>query len=129
MDTFISRSYTYVLIGASSNEEKYGYKILENLLDAGFHVLPINPKGGQILGQKVYKNINEIAEGIDVVIFVVPPQVTKNIIEDVVSLGITKVWLQPGSESDEVIEFCDKHNIDCYHHACIMLEQLRYLAE
>jgi len=129
MDTFISRNYTYALIGASSNEEKYGYKILENLLDAGFHVLPVNPKGGQILEQKVYKNINEITEGIDVVIFVVPPQVTKNIIEDVVSLGVAKVWLQPGSESDDVIDFCDKHNIDCYHNACIMLEQLRYLVE
>lgn len=128
MNNFINRSYTYALIGASNNKEKYGYKVLENLLDADFHVLPVNLKGGKILGQKVYKNIGEIKDDIDVVIFVVPSQITENIIKDVLEQGITKVWLQPGSESDEVINFCEEHNIECYHSACIMLEQLKYVA-
>ena len=129
MNNFINKNYTYALVGASSNKEKYGYKVLENLLDAGFHVLPVNPKGGKILNQNVYKDVAEIPEKIDVVIFVVPPQVTEVIIKDVIALGITKVWLQPGSENDDVINFCVSHNIECYHNACIMLEQLRYLVK
>jgi predicted CoA-binding protein len=127
MNNFINKNYTYALIGASSNKEKYGYKVLENLLEAGFHVLPVNLKGGEIFGQKVYKNINEILENIDVVIFVIPSQIVEGIIEDVMNLGIKKVWLQPGSESKIVIDFCTQHNIDCYHSACIMLEQLKYI--
>ncbi len=127
MNTFINKKYTYALIGASANKEKYGYKVFENLLNAGFCVLPVNLRGGEILGQKVYKNISKISQKIDVVIFVVPPQVTKDIIEDVRELGISKVWLQPGSEDDGVINFCAKYNIECYHGACIMLEQLKYI--
>ncbi len=125
MNNFINKNYTYALIGASANEKKYGYKVLENLLDAGFHVLPVNPKGGKILNQNVYRDIAEISEKIDVVIFVVPPQVTEIVIKNVASLGIMKVWLQPGSENNDVIDFCASHNIECYHSACIMLEQLK----
>ena len=127
MQDIINKDYTYALIGASANKDKYGYKVLENLLDAGFKVVPINPKGGEILEQKVYKNINEVETDIDVAIFVVPPAVTEKVINDVVKLNIKKVWLQPGSESEKVIRFCDEHKIVCQHSACIMLEQLKYL--
>jgi len=127
MNNFINKNYTYALIGASSNKEKYGYKVLENFLDAGFHVLPINPKGGKMLNQKVYKSVSEISEGIDVAIFVVPPRVTESVIKDVLAIGVVKVWLQPGSESEAVIDFCADHNMECYHSACIMLEQLKYV--
>ncbi len=127
MKNIINKEYIYVLIGASANEEKYGYKILENLLDAGFNVIPVNPKGGEILGQKVYKNIEEIIDKVDVAIFVVPPAVTQNVIIDVAKHNIKKVWLQPGSESESTIEFCRDHDIECQHSACIMLEQLKYI--
>ncbi len=127
MENIINKEYTYALIGASANKKKYGYKVLENLLEAGFDILPINPKGGEILGQKVYKNINDITQNIDVVIFVVPPIVTQKVIIDVAKYNIKKVWLQPGSENDFVINFCKEHSITCQHSACIMLEQLKYL--
>lgn len=117
-----------MLIGASNNKEKYGYKVLENLFDADFNVLPINPKGGEILGQKVYKDINEITQKVDVAIFVVPPIITeKVIIIDVVKHNINKVWLQPGSESKFTIELCRDHDIECQHSTCIILEHLKYI--
>ncbi len=128
MNTIINKDYTYALVGASENEEKYGYKVLKNLLDAGFIVLLVNLKGGQILGQKVYKSLDEIIQLIDVVIFVVPPSVTEKVIADVKKHDIKKVWLQPGSENLSVINFCSDNNIECYHSACIMLEQLKYIS-
>ncbi|MEA3322994.1 MAG: CoA-binding protein, partial [Patescibacteria group bacterium] len=97
------------------------------LLDAKFTVIPVNPKGSEILGQKVYKNIDEITQKIDVAIFVVPPAVTEKVIIDVVKHNIKKVWLQPGSESEFTIEFCQNHDTECQHSACIMLEQLKYI--
>ncbi len=127
MENIINKKYTYALIGASNNEEKYGHKVLKNLLDAGFTVLPVNLGGGEILKQTVYRSIEEIEQKIDVVIFVVPPTVTEKLIKDVVQSNITKIWLQPGSENEKIIEFCEKNNIQCQHSACIMLEQLKYV--
>ena len=124
----IDQNLTYVVVWASNDPQKYGYKVLENLLDAGFKVFPINPRGGELLHQKVYKNISEISENIDIVIFVIPPKIGESVILDVMKKGVKLVWLQPGSESDEIIEFCKNNNIECYHSACIMLEQLKYLS-
>ena len=42
------------VIGASSNSEKIGYQVLNNVIKAGFagKIYPINPKDDEILGQK-----------------------------------------------------------------------------
>lgn len=123
----ISKDYAYAVVGASSNQEKYGYKVLRDLKEASYTVVPINPKGGKILGLKVYTSLKEYTESakaeIDVVIFVVPPQVTENVLKQVKELGIDKVWMQPGSESDEAIKFCEEKNIECISNSCIMVQR------
>ena len=111
MNNIIDKTYTYAVIGASSNEEKYGYKVLKHFVEAGFNVVPINPRGGEILKQKVYKKIDEVEQKIDVVIFVVSTDVMERVIYDVLKHNIKIVWLQPGSENNKVIDFCKEYDI------------------
>jgi len=119
----IDKNQTYAVIGASTDEKKYGYQVLKDLHDAGYKVIPINPKGGEILGLKVYPDIKNVPEKIDVAIFVVPPAVTESILPQVKALAIKKVWLQPGSESAAAIKYCQANGLDCAHDACIMIER------
>lgn len=119
----INKNFLYAVVGASNNEEKYGYRIFKDLLDAGYKVLPINPTEKEILGEKVYITLSEIKEKIDVVIFVTQPKITENVLEEVNILGIKNVWLQPGAQSDAAIEFCKKNTIKCIHDACIMIQR------
>ncbi len=119
----INKNYNYVVVGASENQEKYGFKVLADLKSAGYKVFPVNPKAGELLGLKVYKSLSEISKNIDVVIFVVPPKVGEQVILEVKNLGIKKVWLQPGSESQKIIDFCKENGIECIHNACIMIER------
>ena len=119
----IDKKNLYAVVGASNNEEKYGYKVFKDLLDAGYKVLPINPSEKEILGQKVYATLSEVKENIDVVIFVTQPIVTEKVLEEVKKIGIKNVWLQPGAQSDAAIQFCRKNNIECIHDACIMIQR------
>jgi len=126
---FLDKNYTYALVGASNDKSKYGYKILKNLLDANFNVIPINLKEKEILGRKVFKSLrhvldNYVLDKIDVVIFVVPPNITLDVLKEVKKAGITKVWMQPGSESKECVQFCLDNGIDCIHDMCIMVERV-----
>lgn len=122
-EKMIAADYAYAIVGASANVEKYGYKVLKDLTDAGYRVYPINPKGGEILGLRVCETLDDIGEEINVVIFVVPPAVTEKILPEVKTLGITKVWMQPGSESDAAILYCEENDMTCTHHACIMIQR------
>lgn len=119
----INKNNVYAVIGASKNSEKYGYKVFKDLKEARHKVFPINLKEKEILGVKIYKDIYGVKAKIDVVIFVVPPDVTRKILKDVKKLQIKNVWLQPGSESQEAIEYCVKNNIKCSHDACIMINR------
>lgn len=113
----------FAVIGASNNSEKYGYKVFKNLLDGGKPVVPINPKGGQLLGKTVYPSLPQaFAAGhqIKTVIFVVPPTASKEILPTLKDLGIELVWFQPGSADDAVITSCEREGLVCIHDACIM---------
>lgn len=121
--TLIDKKFSYAVIGASNDPTKYGHIILKDLLNAGYRAIPVNPKGESILGQKTYKSIYDIPERVDVAIFVVPPEVTENILHDIVKKGIKKIWMQPGSESDNTIAFCEKNGLEFVFGSCIMLQK------
>src|SRR5512136_2779808 len=62
------------VIGASHDQRKIGYKILDNILSGGYRgrVYPVNPKGGEILGLRGYRDVNEVEDEIDVASIAVP---------------------------------------------------------
>ncbi len=122
-EDFINKSYTYAVIGASNNPEKYGYKVLKSMKESGYTLIPINPKEENIQGIKAYKTLKTCNGKIDVVIFIVPPQVTEKVLEELNMLKIKKAWMQPGSESKKAISYCKTHDIECIHNTCIMLQK------
>lgn len=121
----IDKKYTYAVVGATNNEEKYGYKVLKDLADAGFKVLPINPKYDQVCGINAFNDLEEAQsqEKIDVVITIVPPKITETVVRKAHDLGIKNIWMQPGSESLVAEEFCKQNGMNLISNACIMIER------
>lgn len=111
----------FAVVGATDNPEKYGNQIVNNLKKRGYEVYPINPKLKQLEGMKCYVSLNEIPVKADVVDFVVPPGVTEAILKDCQRLGLCRIWLQPGSESEAAIAFCRENNLKVVHGVCVML--------
>ncbi len=120
----IDKKYTYAVVGASRDKSKYGFKVLKDLIDNGYKAVPVNPKAEKILNLKVYPDLLSIDKKIDVAVMVVPPKIVLGVLRQVKFLKINKVWLQPGSESKEALDFCAKNNIKCMHNACIMLAKI-----
>ena len=64
------------VIGASTNPEKLGYAVLDNLVSGGYiqegAVFPVNPKAEEILGLKAYPSVQEIPEAVDLAVIVIP---------------------------------------------------------
>lgn len=115
----------YAIVGSSNNKEKYGYKVTLNLKKRGFDIIPINSHESEILGIKAYKSLLEIEpkilSKIEKVIFIIPPNITLKVLQEVKSLQIKEVWFQPGSESEDAIKYCKENNIKYTSNSCIML--------
>jgi hypothetical protein len=111
------------LIGASNDSSKFGNQIYLDLRNKGYHIVPINPKENEIEGDKAYASIDMMDSLPDIVNFVVPPQITIKVAQKAIDLGITHLWFQPGSESDELEELLrENHDIKYLINSCIMVE-------
>jgi predicted CoA-binding protein len=94
---------TVAIIGASTNREKFGNKSVRAHAAQGYQVFPVNPKGGQIEGFQAYQSVSEIpVERLDRVSLYVPPAVGLTLLKQIADKGCDQLWLNPGSESDEL---------------------------
>jgi uncharacterized protein len=100
---------TVAILGASKDRSKFGNKAVRAYTAKGYTVYPINPKEAEIEGVKAYPSILDIPEkNVDMVSVYLPPQIGAKVIEDVAKMKPKEVWLNPGAESDELVEKGEK---------------------
>jgi len=121
--SLISKEDKVAVVGASRDRTKWGFKVYEYLKLEGFKVFPVNPHCEKIDNDKCYSGLEAISEKPDAVVTIVPYQVTEKIVEQCKNLEITKIWMQPGSESDSAIEFCKNNNIKIVANACFIIKK------
>ncbi|MGB8170750.1 MAG: CoA-binding protein [Chthoniobacteraceae bacterium] len=92
------------VIGASQDRRKYGNKAVRAYVESGYAVFPINPKEATIEGLKTYPSLNDIPEHVDFVSLYVPPAIGLKLLPDIAAIEPRELWLNPGSESDDLIE-------------------------
>jgi predicted CoA-binding protein len=119
---FVNRRL-WAIVGASQDRGKFGNRVFRSLRDAGYMVYPVNPKGGELEGSEVYPSLAELPQAPEVVDLVVPPAVTEQVVREAHRLGLTRIWMQPGAESQAAIDYCQEHGIQVVHNACAMVHR------
>jgi len=123
INEFLNKVNVFVVVGVSRESEKYGNKVYFDLKHAGYTVYAVNPNAIEISGDRCYPNLRNLPTLPDVVDIVVPPKITEKTVKECKALGIDKVWMQPGSESEEAIRFCIENDIKVLYDVCVMLER------
>lgn len=111
------------VVGASADQTKLGYIVLDNIIKYGYkgQVHPVNPKADEILGRKSYPRVTEIPGPVDLAVIVVPNRFVAGVMNDCGEKGvgaaiiITAGFREAGAEGRqmerEVIEVARKYNI------------------
>jgi len=111
------------VIGASHNEKKLGYGVLHNILQYGYpgKVYPINPKGGEILGLKVYPSVLGVPGSIDLAVIVVPAPLVAQVLEEcgqkgipgvvIITAGFREVGGEGMKEERRLVEITSRYGI------------------
>jgi predicted CoA-binding protein len=96
---------TIAILGASSDRTKFGNKAVRAHQQMGYTVYPVNPKGGEIEGLKAYRSLAEIPPGkLDRISVYLPPAIGLQMLPEITARGCDELWLNPGSDSEEVVE-------------------------
>lgn len=94
---------TVAIIGASSDRNKFGNKAVRAFREQGYQVYPVNPKEAEIEGLPAYKSIGDVPVRPEMVSVYVPPPVLFKLLPEIAKKGCDELWLNPGTESDEVL--------------------------
>jgi uncharacterized protein len=105
---------TVAILGASADRSKFGNKAVRAFLARGYTVYPVNPKGGEVEGLSVYKSLAEIPAEVklDRISVYLPPAVGVKAVPEIAARGCDELWLNPGSESDELVEAAEKQGLN-----------------
>jgi uncharacterized protein len=95
------KTKTIAVVGASNDESKAANEIPRYLQRQGFRIVPVNPRGGEILGERAYASLTDVDVPVDVVDVFRPSEETPDIARDAVTIGAKVLWLQLGIESEE----------------------------
>lgn len=96
---------TIAIIGASADRHKFGNRAVRAYKLQGYEVFPINPKEKLIEGLPVYSSILDVPrDQFDIVSLYVPPEIGAKVLPDVARKKVGELWLNPGSDSPELID-------------------------
>ena len=96
---------TIAIVGASNDRAKFGNISVRAHLAEGYSVYPINPAGGVIEGEPVFKSLGDLPPEVELdrVSMYVPPRVGMKLLDDIASKGCEQLWLNPGTATDELV--------------------------
>lgn len=105
---------TVAILGASADRSKFGNKAVRAFLAKGYIVYPVNPKGGEVEGLPVRQSLADIPPDVklDRISVYLPPPVGLKMLPQIVARGCNELWLNPGSESDELVAAAEKQGLN-----------------
>ncbi|CDZ77541.1 acetyl coenzyme A synthetase (ADP forming), alpha domain [Legionella massiliensis] len=116
-------SEAYAVIGASTDREKFGNKVLRCYLLNNKTVYPVNPRNGFIEGLTCIADIAALPDTVKSISIITPPIVTEIVVEQAIKKGIKNIWMQPGAESESAIRNCQNNRINVIANGpCILIE-------
>ena len=100
---------TVAVLGASRDRAKYGNKSVRAHARAGWEVFPINPHATQIEDLRAYRSLRELPiRTLDRVSVYLPPEIGITLLADIAARHPREVWLNPGSESEDLLSAAEK---------------------
>ena len=104
---------TIAIVGASSDPSKFGNKAIKAYRQRGYDVYLVNPKGGKIEGLTVFRTLADIPVAqLDRISVYLPPAIGVKMLDEIAAMPHGELWLNPGSDSDEVIARANELKLD-----------------
>ena len=105
------------------------YYVPEYAQHAGYEVVPVPiyyPECTEILGEKIYRKVNDVPGAVDMVnVFRRPKDIPAHV-DDIIAKKPKSVWFQLGIRNDEAAEKLARAGIDVVQDRCLMVE-LRHI--
>lgn len=121
----LSSAKNIAVVGLSPDESKPSNDVVKFLIERGFNVFPIYPKFDEILGRKVYRNLIQIDQDIDIAVMFRKGEFASELVKDAVKKDVKTLWLQLSITNDEAGAVARENEINFVQDRCIKIELQR----
>lgn len=118
----LSAAKNIAVVGLSPDESKPSNEVAKFLIERGFNVFPIYPKFDEILGRRVYRNLAQINEDIDIAVMFRKGEFASELVKDAIKKGVKTLWLQLGITNDAAGAIARENGINFVQDKCIKIE-------
>jgi len=102
-----------MVIGASTNPEKFGHRAVLAYRRQGHTVLPVNPAADAVADVPAYADVAAVPGPIDRATMYLPPQAGIETLDALAARGdVAELWLNPGSASPELVDKARRLGLD-----------------
>jgi predicted CoA-binding protein len=99
---------TVAVIGASNNRAKFGNKAVRAFLRQGYTVFPVNLKESKVEGLRAFRSVRDVPVRPEKISVYLPPPLVEKVLPEIAERGCDELWLNPGTESEEVLAQAQK---------------------
>ena len=115
---------TIAVVGASANQDRDSYKVMQALMQHGYEVFPINPNevGNFILGQPCYADLSSVSRKIDMVDVFRAKDAVMGVTKEAIAIGASVLWTQLDIVHKEAAELAEKAGLKVVMDRCPKIE-------
>ena len=123
----LTDSKRIAIVGISDKPDRASYQVAAYLQNAGYEIIPINPRLNEVLGVKAYKSLEEVEGEIDIVDVFRRSEETPPVAEAAVAAGAKLLWLQLGIANDEAYTIAHEAGVQVIMDRCIKIDHATLL--
>lgn len=126
MEQILAETRTIAVVGLSSNPMRPSFGVTEYMQNAGYKIVPVNPKEENILGEKCFAALEDVPVPVDCVNVFRQSDAVPEVVESAIRIGAKSIWLQLGVSHPEAEAKARAAGLQVVSDRCILVEHGRW---
>jgi predicted CoA-binding protein len=124
----LENNRTIAVVGLSTDPDKDSHRVARYLQEHGYHIVPVNPKADEILGEQCYASLTEIPFAVDIVDIFRKIEAIPAIVDEAIAIGAKVVWMQLGLAENRSAHKAMLAGLQVVMNKCLKIEHSRYFS-
>jgi predicted CoA-binding protein len=113
---------TIAVVGLSSDPQSPSHGVAAYLQGHGYHIIPVNPREQEVLGERAYPSLRDVPQPVDVVDIFRRAEAVPGIVEDAIAVGAPMVWMQLGIVNEAAAQRAHAAGLNVVMDHCMRVE-------
>jgi signal transduction histidine kinase/predicted CoA-binding protein len=124
----LNEAHTIAVVGISDNSAVPAYTVPAYLQQAGYRIIPVNPKLEEVLGEPAYPDLLSLSEPVDVVLVFRRSDQVPGIVEQAIRNRAKVVWMQQGISNDQAAALAQREGLQVVMDTCMRTTHKRLVS-